>query len=470
MAVKSKTKSKSKNTSKAKKPKEEEKEIKYDDGLCLNTKQRHLLDRCKNQAHLIGHLVGFKDLTKLHAKWIYNFWKAGRKPYVLMAHRASYKTSCVQLFIAMFVLLKPTKSLFYVRKTDTNAKEVLKGVSTILQMPEFQALSQILYGKGFNLTKNTANELDTDIAPSGYEKKTVQVQAFGLDGKITGKHCDELIVDDIVDRTDRQSASVREHTKDIWRELHANILKKDGSCIAIGTPWSEGDCFSIMPPADKYDCYSTGILSKQQIESVKHDTTKALFAANYELKFVADEDAIFSDYKVLYDSDIGYNLTGADIIKNGICHIDAAYFGGDTTAFTILKRTPDGRYLVFGKMWDKHVQVCLGEILKLKEKYCAGSLYLETNGDKGYLAQELREQGVRCLTYHERRNKEEKITNVLLPKWDNIYFIQDCDINYINQIMTYSPYCEHDDCVDSLASIVYRSECFKAKAVENINI
>lgn len=441
----------------------------YNDGINLNSKQRNLLDRCKNKAHLIGNLVGFRELTELHSKWIHNFWKAKRTPYVLQAHRGAYKTSCVQLFIALFILLKPDKNIFYVRKTDSLAREIKKGVSDILVMPEFQALSQIIYGRGFNLIKDTANEIETDL-PRGLGRRPTQFQCFGLDGKITGKHCDELIVDDIVDRNDRQSSSVREHTKDIWRELHANILKKEGCCIAIGTPWSEGDCFSIMPPADKYDCYTTGILSEEQIAQKKQDTTKALFAANYELKFVADEDAVFTDYKMLYDRDIGYNLTGEDIIKNGICHIDAAYFGGDTTAFTILKKTSDGRYLVFGKMWDKHVQVCLGEILKLKEKYCAGSLYLETNGDKGYLAQELRQQGVRCLTYHEKRNKNEKITNVLLPKWKDIYFIQDTDLNYINQVMSYSPYCEHDDCVDSLASLVYRSECFKAKAVDGLKI
>ena len=63
----------------------------------LTDRQKKLLDRIKNQAHLIGHLVGFRDLTELHAKWIHNFWKARHQVYVLQSHRNSYKTSCIAI-------------------------------------------------------------------------------------------------------------------------------------------------------------------------------------------------------------------------------------------------------------------------------------------------------------------------------------------------------------------------------------
>ena len=112
----------------------------------------------------------------------------------------------------------------------------------------------------------------------------------------------------------------------------------------------------------------------------------------------------------------------------------------------------------------------MSDILKLKEKYRAGSLYLETNGDKGYLAKEFREQGVRCMTYHEKRNKHEKITNVLLPIWDKIEFIEATDENYLNQIMDYNETADHDDCCDSLASLIYRTDNYSTKAIEGLNI
>lgn len=436
----------------------------------LNEKQKNLLDRVKNKAHLIGHLVGFKDLSELHAKWIQNFWKARRTTYVLKAHRNSYKSSCLTLFIALLVVFRPNENVIFLRKTDNDVKEIVAKVSKILQSDVFQALSQIMWGHGFRLVKNTAFEINTSLSQMNKNNTNVsQLLGIGLKGSLTGKHCDWLIVDDIINRLDRDSAAEREFTKKVWQELQ-NVKKPDGRSIAIGTSWHVSDAFSLMPKADIYTCYETGILTNEQIEEKKKAMTPALFAANYELKFIADEDAIFTNYQILYDKDIGYGLTGEDLIKDGICHLDAGYFGSDTTAFTIMRKLEDGRYIVFGKMWKRHVQACMGDILKLKEKYRAGSLYLETNSDKGYLAKEFRSQGVRCLTYHESKNKFRKITDVLLPIWDKIYFIEATDENYINQIMDYSENADHDDCPDSLASIIFRHDNFKTRAIQGLNI
>ena len=70
----------------------------------LNDKQKNLLDRVKNKAHLIGHLVGFNKLNELHSEWINKFWKKRRTTYVLKAHRGSYKSTAVTLFIALIVV------------------------------------------------------------------------------------------------------------------------------------------------------------------------------------------------------------------------------------------------------------------------------------------------------------------------------------------------------------------------------
>lgn len=434
----------------------------------LNEKQKNLLDRVKNKAHLIGHLVGFNKLNELHAEWISKFWKKRRTTYVLKAHRGSYKSTAITLFIALIVVFRPNETVIFLRKTDNDVKEIISNVSKILKSDVFQAFSQIMYGHGYRLTKDTAFEVSTTLK-TGLGGGS-QVLGIGIKGSLTGKHADWIIVDDIANRKDKYSMAEREFTKDVWRELQ-NVKNPEGRSIAIGTVWHPDDVFSLMPKADIYTCYDTGLLTNDQIEEIKGNMPPALFSANYELKFIADEDAIFTDYRTLYDKDLDNGLTGAELIKDGVCHVDAGYYGGDTTAFTVLKKLADGRYLVFGKMWKRHVQACMGDILKLKEKYRAGSLYLETNGDKGYLAKEFREQGVRCITYHEKRNKFEKITNVLSPNvWAKVYFIEDTDENYINQIMDYNETADHDDCCDSLSSIIYRSESFKGKAIEGLQI
>ena len=47
----------------------------------------------------IGHWVGFKDLTALHNEWLRSFLCANMDQ-TLLAHRGSYKTTDLSLFLA----------------------------------------------------------------------------------------------------------------------------------------------------------------------------------------------------------------------------------------------------------------------------------------------------------------------------------------------------------------------------------
>ena len=129
----------------------------------LNDKQKNLLDRVKNKAHLIGHLVGFHKLNELHSEWINKFWKKRRTTYVLKAHRGSYKSTAVTLFIALIVVFRPHETVIFLRKTDNDVKEIISNVSKILKTDAFQAFSQIMYGHGYKLTKDTAFEVSTTL-------------------------------------------------------------------------------------------------------------------------------------------------------------------------------------------------------------------------------------------------------------------------------------------------------------------
>ena len=110
----------------------------------------------------------------------------------------------------------------------------------------------------------------------------------------------------------------------------------------------------------------------------------SLFAANYELKHIADKDAMFQNPQFTKE---------IQLIHGGLAHIDAAYDGEDGTAYTIIKKMPDGRIIGFGKRWDKHVDDCLSEIGIYHKRFRAGSISCEKNADKGYLAKELRGLG-----------------------------------------------------------------------------
>ena len=387
-----------------------------------------------------GRLVGFTKLTDLHNAWILDMLK-GEGDRTLQAHRASYKTTCVSIALALIIILLPNKRTLFLRKTDSDIKEIIKQVQKILKDPHTQYFVQCIYGVNLKLTVESATEINTNLTTD--IRGTSQLVGMGCGSSITGKHFDRIFTDDIVNVNDRVSKAERDRTKLVYQELQ-NIKNRDGRIFNTGTPWHKDDCFAIMPEAEKFDCYSTGLISDEQLEVIKKSMTRSLFAANYELRHIAAEDVIFQNPQ-----------TGADpsLVEQGECHIDAAYGGEDYTAFTICRKK-DGKYYVYGRCWRKHIDDVQDEIISLRKAFNAGRIHCENNGDKGYLGKALRQKGERVNIYRENMNKFLKITSYLKAEWENVVFVAGTDKEYIDQICDYNENCEHDDAADSLASLV----------------
>lgn len=393
-----------------------------------------------NEPVKIGYAVGFDKLTALHNRWIIEMIR-GTQDKTLQAHRGSYKTTCVSIALACIFVLLPNKKTLFLRKTDADVKEVIRQVRNILLSPPMQEAARLIHGKDMVLTTQTASELSSNLP--GDSKGTSQIVAMGINGSITGKHFDRIFTDDIVNVQDRTSKAERDSTKIVYQELQ-NIRNRGGRIFNTGTPWHKEDCFSLMPNIERHDCYSTGLISKEQLQIIREAMTASLFAANYELRHIASDDVIFTSPQ-----------TGADpaLAEQGICHIDASYGGEDGTAFTICRKS-GGKYYIYGRLWQKHVDDCLPEIIRLRKAFNAGIIYCERNADKGYLAKALRDKGERADTYHEKTNKFVKITSYLKSEWKNVVFVAGTDAEFINQICDYTENAEHDDAPDSAASVV----------------
>ena len=392
------------------------------------------------QPYKLAHLIGFTKLTEIHNKWIIDMVR-GRDDRTLQAHRSSYKTTCVSIALSLIVVLMPRLRTMFMRKTDSDIKEVIRQVRKILESQQMRYFVQTIYGVQLQLITATANELSTNLTndPRG----TAQLTGLGTGGSITGKHYDRIFTDDIVNVQDRTSKAERDRTKIIYQELR-NIINRGGRIYNTGTPWHADDAFTLMPEPEKYDCYSTGLIDADMLESIRNSMTASLFAANYELRHIASEDVIFANPQT--DGDPA-------MVEQGDCHIDAAYGGEDYTAFTICNKVGD-KYYILGKLWRKHVDDCTDAIIQLRIQHNAGKIYCENNGDKGYLGKELRRKNERTVIYHEDMNKFLKITSYLKAAWKDVVFVTGTDKDYINQVCDYNENAEHDDAPDSLASII----------------
>lgn len=392
-----------------------------------------------------AHLMGFDLLNQTHDEWLRRIM-FGRGDWTLQAFRGSYKTTTVSVALSLLLMLKPNLRVAFMRKTDTDVKEVVAQVRRMLEQPESKALSAMIWGHQVNLTRASQTELSTNLTndPRG----SAQLTGMGINGSLTGKHYDLIFTDDIVNLKDRTSRAEREHTKSVYMELQ-NIRNRGGRIINTGTPWHVDDCFSIMPAAEKWDYRAMPeIFSAEDAERIKERMTPSLWAANYELRHIPSDDVIFTDPK-----------TGADaaLVMDGECQVDAAYYGEDYTAFSAMNRH-DGKLYVYGRLWRKHVQDCESAIIADMERLRIGRMYMESNADKGYSAKEFRDKGVRVSSYAEKLNKHVKIVTHLKAAWPDIVFVEGTDQAYIDQICDYTEDAEHDDAPDSLASLVQRAK------------
>ena len=399
-----------------------------------------LVRSLKKEPVRYAHLLGFDLLEEFHNEWI-KAMAFGKEDTTILGHRGSYKTTCLSIAIALVIVCSPAQNTLFFRKTDDDVIEVVKQVAKILESDVFRYIVHELYGIRLKM-ESSAFRINTNLNVGTMGRP--QLQGLGIKGSMTGKHADNVITDDIVNVTDRRSRAERELVKLQYMELQ-NIKNRGGRILNTGTPWHKDDAISLMPNVKRFDCYSTGLISQDKLLELRDSMAPSLFAANYELKHIAEGDALFD--KPAFADD-------PDEIYGGKAHIDAAYGGEDYTAYTIFHELGDGTVIGYGKVWRKHVDECMGEIKALHEMYRAGTVACETNADKGYLEKELRKIGFFVRTYHENMNKYVKISTHLRRSWKQIRWIKDTDPEYLDQILDYTENAQHDDAPDSAASLL----------------
>ena len=389
---------------------------------------------------VLGRLVGFTDLTALHGEWIHEM-VFGDEDYTLQAHRGAFKSSCLAVAIPLYMVLYPNRNVIFLRKTDHDVGEMMNMVAKVLQSDVMRDFTQTNRGVQLKITEQSMDHITTNLwhSPMG----APQLRGLGIKSSITGAHAWLVVTDDICNLSDRLSKAERDLTKFHYDELQ-NIRNRSGRIINLGTPWHKEDVFTKMPNIHRYDCYTTGLISPEKLQELRQSMAPSLFAANYELKHIASDDAIFETAPV-FTKDM-------KVLRDGIAHVDAAYGGSDYTAFTLGCRRGETIYL-FGKLWHRHADQCLEEIVALANEYMCWPLYCEDNGDKGFLQKEIEARDGYAKSYTETQNKVIKITTYLRKWWGKIVFVEGTDPEYLEQILDYTVHAGHDDAADSAACV-----------------
>ena len=390
----------------------------------------------------VARMCGLDKLTdELHGTWMQEML-LGTEDMTLLAHRGSYKTTCLSFAMAAMLLAYPHRNLIFMRKTDEDVTEVIRQVKLLLRTDAMRHLSQLIYGAPVEVLKT--DMFTVQLSCYAALRGATQLIGLGTGGSLTGKHADIVITDDIVNLHDRTSPAERSRIRTVYQELQ-NIRNPGGRILNTGTPWHPEDAISLMPNIRRCDCYHSGLLREEEILRLQKAMSPSLFAANYELRHIATEGVLFGTCPPS-DGD-------AALLRDGMAHVDAAYGGDDFTALTCGRIAGD-HLVLYGRLWQKHVDAVMEEIIAECDRLMCGPLLCETNGDKGYVARELRTRGAMVRPYAETMNKHIKISTLLRKWWPRVLFVQGTDRAYIDQILDYTAASAHDDAPDSAACLI----------------
>jgi hypothetical protein len=400
-----------------------------------------------------GHWLGYDKLIDMHGYWIkeahiYNNVQA------LMAHRKSYKTTAIIVvgFIWYLMFFDPNATMLYLRKTDDEAVAICAVIRENFEKPETIAIANYLYGVNSLETKVWSNSkmkisIKTNTTPEG------SVEARGLGGARQGTHHSKIFADDFINLKDRTSEAERKSTLNYISDL-TNIVTDEGRIFYSGTPWHKEDAWSKLPKPLMFPMGTVpipGYRTKEELDAKRkelHESalTSSLIAANYDLKHIADEGHIFNNPK--------YSDWPTIPLLRVNAYCDPAYKGTNTTALTLIAETIEHTFHGRGWVWRKDIEEMYQPIVDLLKLWKCGTMGVESNADKGYSARDFMKLWPATIEVNESTNKHVKILANLKAQWHNIYWANDCQPEYMNQILDYQEGQEPDDGSDSAASLI----------------
>lgn len=411
----------------------------------------------QEKPHKLGHLLGMDLLTEIHSDWIRYLWLSNEH-VSLQAHRGSYKTtSCTVLGCIWWLLFNPDHKLAVVHEKKSVACQIIREIAAHFKNPLLREVFKVAHGIYPDIRTEAEGHLD--LAFKSTISKEKSIDAHGVDSVTTGTHYDKMVCDDCIGREDRLSRAKRERTIDGLREIYTNIINPGCQVVHVGTPWHPEDGWNAecVPPPRQYDVYETGLLTDEQIEAKRTTTSPSLFAANYLLRHMSDEEQIFKSPKYgnwLYEP------------RGTVGHLDAKFSGDHTAALTFMNKLEDGTIQAVGYTFHENVKDMRGFIKEKCRQYNCVALHMETNPDQGYTAEllSMRDEfgaGINTVSYRESMNKHNKIVTYGCFFWEKIVWDQkmksgDCKMNseYMLQVLDYMEKEEPDDAPDSMASLL----------------
>jgi len=145
---------------------------------------------------------------------------------------------------------------------------------------------------------------------------------------------------------------------------------------------------------------------------------------------------------------------------DNIMYIDPAFGGANNTAVSIVGGIANGNFQARGMSWREDIFELKHDIIEIAKRYRVGTIYIETNGDKGASKREFDGLWASVSGVNERENKHIRIIQNVYHNWNLIFFPPNASTEeerrWMSNLMAYEELQEPDDEVDSLAGAMRR--------------
>jgi len=399
-------------------------------------------------------MLGYRDLTSTHGKWIAACWNdRNRRETSFYGFRGSYKTTSRAVVGSIYNhLARPNETILLCRKTDQGAAATLGEIVAHYEGPVLGYIYRHAFGKPKPLTRVRYNGFN--LATRTKITKEMSMQSIGVGGSLTGGHFDVIFPDDIVTDQDRYYERKREQTINFARELR-NVVNPGGIIRWNGTLWHKQDANHIVaPPPDPDSFWPIGSIrvrgiTPEFVEQLKAENPPSLYAANYALKLIEDAHPEFG-------AAIQGELTPEQWKKvKVVAAIDPAYDGEDCIGLAIGGKFEGNFYVKYGRVWRKNIADMYHEIHEILKAHEVSTLLVEKNSDKGLSYRAFRDIcKFTVIGINNQANKYQRITTTLKKHWQHIRFGVYVTPEFMSHVCEYSEHAKHEDGADALEMLI----------------
>ena len=428
------------------------------------------------------------------ADWLQNCYETGQTRLLLMAFRASGKSTIVGLFSAWLLLRQPDFRILVLAAESNLASKMVRNVKRIIER----------HPKTKHLIPDKKDQWASDRFTVSRDKelRDPSVLASGITGNFTGSRADIIIYDDVEVPNTSNSPDKREGLRERLRESNF-ILVPGGTQLYVGTPHSYFSIYAKNPrqevgEVESFLCdflrYEQPVLNKDNksvwplifteelIEQIKRQSGPNKFAAQMMLKPInVINGRLNTSLLNFYNEEISYIESRQRIslsLKNKRIVSCSAWwdpaFGredkGDGSVIAIIFSDEEGHYYLHHLSYIK-VKARSGEdeaslqckhVVDLVKKFFIPSICIEINGIGKFLPSILRRElaieNVPCAVIEKSSVKSKSIR--ILEAFDAIMAAQALSVHdsvkdtpFILEMMEWRPDNKYmkDDGMDAVS-------------------